>query len=116
MALKTPYPEAENLRTHDPSWFVGIFYCTRRVGTSQNGCILNRNFLTEHNGSPTWICLCCATHYDLSGRMVIGLSRRNLDLPPYAFYGDDKLVLSRYLSAPNLVKPGVIPVEELINS
>ena len=81
-------PEADADRAFDPEWLIVIGICTHL------GCIP----LGQADGSPRgnwggWFCPCHGSHYDQSGRIRKGPAPRNLDVPVYAFIGDNQLRL-----------------------
>lgn len=81
-SLKDPESDAD--RVIDPEWLIVIGICTHL------GCIP----LGQADGSPRgnwdgWFCPCHGSHYDLSGRIRKGPAPRNLDLPNYAFIGEN---------------------------
>ncbi len=75
-------PEPDEVRVKDPRWLVVIGICTHL------GCVPNR---TEDG----WFCPCHGSRYDLSGRVVKGPAPRNLDIPPYRFAAEDRLLIGK---------------------
>lgn len=72
--------QADSERTQDPDWLIVIGVCTHL------GCVPTR----KKNG---WSCPCHGSVFDNSGRVLSGPAPRNLDLPPYKFVGNDKIIL-----------------------
>jgi ubiquinol-cytochrome c reductase iron-sulfur subunit len=76
-----PDPEADSQRVKKPEWLVVIGVCTHL------GCIP-----TGHEGEyDGWFCPCHGSTYDVSGRIRSGPAPANLEVPPYAFIGDNKI-------------------------
>jgi len=75
---KAPEPDSE--RVKKPDWLIVIGICTHL------GCIPNRS-------DYGWLCPCHGSQYDLSGRILRGPAPRNLDIPPYKFIGDSKILI-----------------------
>lgn len=77
---KDPQPDSE--RVVKPDWLVVVGLCTHL------GCVPNR----KENG---WFCPCHGSAYDNSGRVLRGPAPRNLELPPYEFLTDSKLLIGK---------------------
>jgi ubiquinol-cytochrome c reductase iron-sulfur subunit len=75
---KDPVPDQQ--RVQKPQWLVVVGICTHL------GCVPNRN-------DEGWLCPCHGSVYDNSGRILRGPAPRNLDVPPYHFEADDKLLI-----------------------
>ena len=75
-------PELDSKRVQKPQWLVVIGVCTHM------GCVPNKE-------GPGWICHCHGSAYDESGRVIRGPAPRNLDVPPYHFVSDDKLIIGK---------------------
>jgi ubiquinol-cytochrome c reductase iron-sulfur subunit len=73
-------PEPDSDRVKKPEWLVVIGICTHL------GCIPNRT-------DEGWLCPCHGSVYDFSGRILRGPAPRNLDVPPYKFTGDTKILI-----------------------
>lgn len=73
-------PEADADRLIKPEWLVVIGICTHL------GCVPNRS-------KEGWLCPCHGSIYDNSGRILTGPAPRNLDLPPYDFVTDKKIII-----------------------
>ncbi|TMW55611.1 hypothetical protein Poli38472_010493 [Pythium oligandrum] len=76
-------PEADADRVKDPKWLVVLGVCTHL------GCVPTSN-AGEYGG---WFCPCHGSHYDLSGRIRKGPAPLNLEIPPYQFIEDNKILL-----------------------
>jgi len=73
-------PEADDKRAKNSKWLVVIGICTHL------GCVPNR--------SPEgWLCACHGSKYDDSGRIVSGPAPKNLEVPPYKFVTDTKILI-----------------------
>ncbi len=77
---KDPQPDGE--RVLRPEWLVIVGVCTHL------GCVPNRT-------AEGWTCPCHGSQYDLSGRILKGPAPRNLELPPYQFIADDKIIIGK---------------------
>lgn len=85
-SLRDPYANNQLLHEQDPatnanrsiagnSAFIAVISTcthTQKCATSPNQ--------GDFNG---WFCPCCATHYDLAGRVIKGIAPRNLVIPRY---------------------------------
>jgi ubiquinol-cytochrome c reductase iron-sulfur subunit len=79
--LRDPQTDAD--RTEDPKWLIVLGVCTHL------GCVPMSN-AGDYNG---WYCPCHGSHYDGSGRIRRGPAPLNLEIPPYKFIGEDRLIL-----------------------
>ena len=77
---KDPEPDGE--RVQNPEWLVVIGVCTHM------GCVPNKE-------GPGWMCHCHGSQYDDSGRILQGPAPRNLEVPPYKFLAENKIVIGR---------------------
>jgi len=75
-------PEPDEERVQKSEWLVVIGLCTHL------GCVPNRN-------SDGWFCPCHGSVYDNSGRILKGPAPRNLDLPPYEFIAENKILIKK---------------------
>jgi len=73
-------PEADEKRVKNPEWLVVVGICTHL------GCVPNRS-------KEGWLCACHGSTYDDSGRIVQGPAPKNLEIPPYKFIGDNKILI-----------------------
>jgi ubiquinol-cytochrome c reductase iron-sulfur subunit len=81
-------PARDRQRVKRKEWLVVIGVCTHL------GCIpTNRaigDLMPRFGG---WVCPCHYSQYDISGRVRRGPAPRNLEVPPYSFEGDDRLII-----------------------
>jgi len=87
-AVATPLDELKDMekdeqRAKKPEWLVVLGICTHL------GCVPLSN-QGDYNG---WFCPCHGSHYDLSGRIRKGPAPKNLEVPPYSFMSDDKILV-----------------------
>ena len=75
--------ETDEERTTKPEWLVVLGICTHL------GCVPISG-AGEFNG---WFCPCHGSHYDVSGRIRKGPAPLNLEVPPYKFIGDTKILI-----------------------
>jgi len=73
----------DEVRAKNPEWLVVLGVCTHL------GCVPLAN-QGEYNG---WFCPCHGSHYDVSGRIRKGPAPKNLEVPPYSFMSDDKIIV-----------------------
>lgn len=73
-------PQSDESRVKHTPWLVVIGICTHL------GCVPNKI-------KKGWLCPCHGSVYDNSGRILSGPAPRNLDVPPYHFVTDDKIVI-----------------------
>lgn len=78
-----PDPAADDERSKNPEWLVVIGICTHL------GCVPLAN-QGEYGG---WFCPCHGSHYDTSGRIRKGPAPKNLEIPPYFFVDDTKILV-----------------------
>merc|ERR1711918_82454 len=76
-------PQEDTLRVVNPEWLVVVGVCTHL------GCVPLAN-AGDYNG---WFCPCHGSHYDTSGRIRKGPAPLNLEVPPYSFLEDGKIVV-----------------------
>jgi len=76
-------PQADEERVQKPEMLVCIGVCTHL------GCV-PINGAGDFNG---WFCPCHGSHYDTSGRIRKGPAPLNLEIPPYSFIDDDKILV-----------------------
>lgn len=75
--------ETDDDRTLQSEWLVVIGLCTHL------GCVPISG-AGDYNG---WFCPCHGSHYDVSGRIRKGPAPLNLEVPPYKFTGDTKILI-----------------------
>jgi ubiquinol-cytochrome c reductase iron-sulfur subunit len=76
-------PEADSDRAQRPEHLVVLGVCTHL------GCVPIGN-AGDFGG---WFCPCHGSHYDTSGRIRKGPAPLNLEVPPYSYLEDDKLLI-----------------------
>ena len=76
-------PQSDVERAQKPEWLVVVGVCTHL------GCVPISN-AGDYNG---WFCPCHGSHYDTSGRIRKGPAPLNLEIPPYEFVDDNKIVV-----------------------
>jgi ubiquinol-cytochrome c reductase iron-sulfur subunit len=75
--------ETDDDRTLTPEWLIVLGICTHL------GCVPISG-AGDYNG---WFCPCHGSHYDVSGRIRKGPAPLNLEVPPYKFTGDNKILI-----------------------
>jgi ubiquinol-cytochrome c reductase iron-sulfur subunit len=73
-------PQADKDRVKTPEWLVVVGLCTHL------GCVPSRK-------DEGWFCPCHGSVYDNSGRILHGPAPRNLEVPPYEFVADNRIVI-----------------------
>jgi len=76
-------PESDEARVVNPETLVVLGVCTHL------GCV-PINGAGDFNG---WFCPCHGSHYDTSGRIRKGPAPLNLEVPPYSFVEDEKILI-----------------------
>jgi ubiquinol-cytochrome c reductase iron-sulfur subunit len=77
-------PESDEQRVQKSEWLVVVGSCTHR------GCVPSNEIKGEYGG---WLCTCHGSHYDTSGRIRKGPAPKNLEVPPYRFMSDTKVLI-----------------------
>lgn len=75
-------PEPDAKRVKNPEWLVVIGVCTHM------GCVPNKE-------GPGWECHCHGSQYDDSGRVIRGPAPKNLEVPPYRFVAENKIIIGK---------------------
>ena len=75
-------PEPDNKRVQHPEWLVVVGVCTHM------GCVPNKE-------EPGWTCHCHGSQYDDSGRVIRGPAPKNLEVPPYRFVAENKIIIGK---------------------
>lgn len=75
-------PEKDSARVEEPQWLIVVGICTHL------GCVPGR----KESG---WLCPCHGSVYDNSGRILHGPAPRNLDVPPYQFLTENKIIIGK---------------------
>jgi len=76
-------PESDADRAQKPELLVLLGVCTHL------GCVPIGN-AGEYGG---WFCPCHGSHYDTSGRIRKGPAPLNMEIPPYSFLDEEKLLI-----------------------
>jgi len=76
-------PQTDAQRVKDPRWLVALGVCTHL------GCVPIPN-AGEYHG---FFCPCHGSHYDASGRIRKGPAPLNLEIPPYKFFEETKVLI-----------------------
>lgn len=79
-------PQTDAERVKDPKYLVVLGICTHL------GCVPVAG-AGKYGAEGGWFCPCHASVYDGSGRIRAGPAPLNLEVPPYKFVGDNKLIL-----------------------
>lgn len=88
--LASDAPATDKNRTVEghEKWLIVVGICTHL------GCIPKGQGLTDNKGEfGGWFCPCHGSHYDTSGRIRKGPAPSNLDVPPYKFISDNKILI-----------------------
>ena len=81
-------PEEDETRVQKPELLVVLGVCTHL------GCVPLGQKTGEVKGEyDGWFCPCHGSHYDTSGRIRKGPAPLNLEIPPYSFVDDTKLLV-----------------------
>jgi len=75
--------EADEERVLKPEWLIVLGICTHL------GCVPISG-AGDYNG---WFCPCHGSHYDISGRIRKGPAPLNLEVPPYKFVEETKILI-----------------------
>lgn len=81
--LKDPEADSARVKTGYEQWLVVVAVCTHL------GCVPIPN-KGEYDGS---LCPCHGSQYDSSGRIRKGPAPRNLEVPPYKFLNDTRILI-----------------------
>ncbi len=76
-------PETDSSRAKNPEYLILLGICTHL------GCV-PLNGQGEYGG---WFCPCHGSHYDISGRIRKGPAPKNLEVPPYVYVEDTKVLI-----------------------
>ncbi|MGQ0662510.1 MAG: ubiquinol-cytochrome c reductase iron-sulfur subunit [Pseudomonadota bacterium] len=81
-----PDPQPDAARVQKPEWLIVVGICTHL------GCVPLGQRVTDPRGEwGGWFCPCHGSHYDTSGRIRKGPAPRNLRVPTYVFFDDNKI-------------------------
>jgi ubiquinol-cytochrome c reductase iron-sulfur subunit len=75
-------PQPDSQRAKNPEWLVVLGVCTHM------GCVPNKE-------EPGWVCHCHGSQYDDSGRVTRGPAPKNLEVPPYHFLAENKILIGK---------------------
>jgi ubiquinol-cytochrome c reductase iron-sulfur subunit len=75
--------ETDAVRVQNPEWLVVMAICTHL------GCVP----ISGAGDYGGWFCPCHGSHYDTSGRIRKGPAPLNLEVPPYSFVDDTKILV-----------------------
>jgi len=78
-----PDPQPDSARVQKPEWLILLGVCTHL------GCVPIGNS-GDFGG---WFCPCHGSHYDTSGRIRKGPAPLNLQVPPYKFLEETKIIV-----------------------
>eukprot|EP01117_Protostelium_nocturnum_P002986 TRINITY_DN13917_c0_g1_i1.p1 TRINITY_DN13917_c0_g1~~TRINITY_DN13917_c0_g1_i1.p1 ORF type:complete len:232 (-),score=72.77 TRINITY_DN13917_c0_g1_i1:59-754(-) len=78
-----PDPQKDADRVKKPEWLVVLGICTHL------GCVP----LNNQGDYAGWFCPCHGSHYDTSGRIRKGPAPLNLEVPPYSYIAEDKILV-----------------------
>lgn len=76
--------DANRIKAGHAQWLVVVARCTKEH------CIIK---VSDVAPSEAFICPCCASRYDASGRVRSGPASFNLEVPPYAFVSSTQIRL-----------------------
>lgn len=84
--LKDPQTDQERF-SKNAQWLVVVGVCTHL------GCVPNERRGMQSDGiDGGWLCACHGSVYDSSGRILKGPAPKNLEVPPYQFTNDNKVL------------------------
>ncbi len=98
----TPADDANRVKAGHENWLVLIGVCTHLGCIPKGQTAAEASMRGDFNG---WFCPCHGSHYDSSGRIRKGPAPRNLDVPPYEFVSDTKIIIGTADAKP-AAKPG----------
>ena len=75
-------PQPDSKRVERPEWLVVVGVCTHM------GCVPNKE-------GAGFTCHCHGSQYDDSGRVTRGPATKNLEVPPYHFVSDTKMIIGK---------------------
>jgi len=75
-------PQPDSKRVERPEWLVVVGVCTHM------GCVPNKE-------GAGFTCHCHGSQYDDSGRVTRGPAPKNLEVPPYHFVSDTKMIIGK---------------------
>lgn len=75
-------PEPDSKRVKNPEWLIVVGVCTHM------GCVPNKE-------GAGFVCHCHGSQYDDSGRVTRGPAPKNLEVPPYYFVSETKIIIGK---------------------
>jgi ubiquinol-cytochrome c reductase iron-sulfur subunit len=104
LALPESVPADDKNRVKDghKNWLVMVGVCTHLGCIPKGQTPAEVTMRGDYNG---WFCPCHGSHYDTSGRIRKGPAPRNLDVPPYQFVTDTKIVIGAADASKPAAKP-----------
>jgi ubiquinol-cytochrome c reductase iron-sulfur subunit len=90
MPESAPATDANRVKKGHENWLVLVGVCTHLGCIPKGQTVAEAAMRGDYNG---WFCPCHGSHYDTSGRIRLGPAPRNLDVPPYEFVSDTKIVI-----------------------
>jgi ubiquinol-cytochrome c reductase iron-sulfur subunit len=81
-------PQSDGDRVVRPEWLILVGVCPHL------GCVPGGTKPGENRGDyGGWFCPCHGSHFDTSGRIRRGPAPTNLEVPPYVFESDTRVVI-----------------------
>ena len=81
-------PQMDQDRVQKPEWLVQIGVCTHL------GCIPLGQKPSDPKGDyGGWFCPCHGSHYDTAGRIRRGPAPKNLEIPPYDYVEESRILI-----------------------
>jgi ubiquinol-cytochrome c reductase iron-sulfur subunit len=99
-----PATDANRVKKGHENWLVLVGVCTHLGCIPKGQTAAEATMRGDYHG---WFCPCHGSHYDTSGRIRKGPAPRNLDVPPYEFTSDTKIIIGAAD-----VKPAAKPAKE----
>ncbi len=83
-------PATDRSRVKNAEWLIVVGVCT------QLGCVpLGQQSSAAHGDYDGWFCPCHGSQYDVSGRVRRGPAPLNLEVPPYQFVSNARVVIGQ---------------------
>lgn len=96
LAETTPASDNNRVKREHPEWLVVVGNCTHL------GCVPQGQSRMQKRGEfGGWFCSCHGSQYDTSGRIRQGPAPANLEVPPYYFITNSKILIG-LPRAPNI--------------
>lgn len=85
-----PATDANRIKREHPEWLVVVGICTHL------GCVPQGQTRLQKRGDyGGWFCSCHGSQYDTSGRIRQGPAPANLEVPPYYFISDTRILIGQ---------------------